>query len=248
MQSQDETYALDAVRARNQERALAFAFAPAARRRALFAVAAFDTELEKTAETVSEPMLGQIRLAWWREAVGEVYGDGVPRKHPLVLALASTISRWPDIRTFVENTLDAVEPFLEPGDDSDLDQALATRMALYTAVAGALGVLEGRSDAHGAPLALHALAKIAPDPNAAATAGGPEPIARRFARALAAHPPMAGELSRRIRAFRQVGSNNPPLASAPLSLVRLHKNEVQVVRHPFFQRLLIFKTVLSGSI
>ncbi|MEO1312153.1 MAG: squalene/phytoene synthase family protein [Pseudomonadota bacterium] len=114
MQSQDETYALDAVRARNQERALAFAFAPAARRRALFAVAAFDTELEKTAETVSEPMLGQIRLAWWREAVAEISEGDAPRRHPVVAELAAVAGRTTALRARLEGLIDARERELDP--------------------------------------------------------------------------------------------------------------------------------------
>src|ERR1041385_2992054 len=42
-------------------------FAPADRREALFALYAFNYEIARVREIVSEPMLGQIRLQWWRE-------------------------------------------------------------------------------------------------------------------------------------------------------------------------------------
>jgi phytoene synthase len=42
-------------------------FAPAPRRVLLFALYAFNAEVARIAETVREPMLGAIRLEWWRE-------------------------------------------------------------------------------------------------------------------------------------------------------------------------------------
>lgn len=71
------------------DRFLATLFAPAAAREALFALYAFNHEVAKVRETVSEPMLGQIRLQWWRETIEGLYA-GKPRKHPVVEALAAT--------------------------------------------------------------------------------------------------------------------------------------------------------------
>jgi phytoene synthase len=61
-------------------------------RRALFALYAFNLEIAKTREVVSEPMLGQIRLQWWRDAIEEIY-LGRPRDHVVVRALAAAIER-----------------------------------------------------------------------------------------------------------------------------------------------------------
>ena len=44
--------------------------------RCLFALYAFNHEVARVAETVREPMLGAIRLEWWRETVeGAREGD-----------------------------------------------------------------------------------------------------------------------------------------------------------------------------
>lgn len=68
------------------DRWLTALFATDDRRPGLFALYAFNTEIARTRETVSQPMIGQIRLQWWREA-WEGIRAGKPRQHPVVLAL-----------------------------------------------------------------------------------------------------------------------------------------------------------------
>ena len=67
------------LRAADYERFLAIQLASAAKRPALYALTALNTELARIAETVSEPLLGHIRLAWWREALEELLGPSEPR-------------------------------------------------------------------------------------------------------------------------------------------------------------------------
>ncbi|MCW5750280.1 MAG: squalene/phytoene synthase family protein [Alphaproteobacteria bacterium] len=69
------------------DRWLAALFAPESRRGHVHALIAFNLELARIADQVSQPLLGQMRLQWWREAL-EGIGEGRPRKHPVVLALA----------------------------------------------------------------------------------------------------------------------------------------------------------------
>ncbi len=68
------------------DRWLTTLFAPDASRPGLFALYAFNTEIARARESVSQPMIGQIRLQWWREA-WEGIAAGKPRQHPVVLAL-----------------------------------------------------------------------------------------------------------------------------------------------------------------
>lgn len=80
----------DEVRAHDRDRFLADLFAPEAKRRYLFALHAFNLEITRVRELVSDPMPGEIRLQWWRdvlagEARGEVAG------HPVAAALLETI-------------------------------------------------------------------------------------------------------------------------------------------------------------
>lgn len=75
------------VRERDRDRYLATLYAPAAVRPALFALHALDLELAEVARTTTEPMLGQIRLAWWREQL-QALDKGTPSPQPVLAAVA----------------------------------------------------------------------------------------------------------------------------------------------------------------
>src|SRR5829696_7494880 len=69
------------VRAHDRDRFQTALFAPAGRREALFALYAFNYEVARVRESVTQPMLGHIRLQWWREVVGAAYAGGPVREH-----------------------------------------------------------------------------------------------------------------------------------------------------------------------
>src|SRR5688572_17759476 len=69
------------------ERRLALAYVPAARRAALEALWDLDVTLGAVLATGSDPMISQIRLAWWREALEKLDHAGPPAE-PLLQALA----------------------------------------------------------------------------------------------------------------------------------------------------------------
>src|SRR5688572_31872194 len=85
------SYCAREVRRADYDRFLTVLFAPPAARERLFALYAFNHEIAKVRETVSEPMLGQIRLQWWREAIATIY-EGKPRPHAVVDALAAAVA------------------------------------------------------------------------------------------------------------------------------------------------------------
>lgn len=82
-----------AVRQYDRERYLTALFAPADRREDLLALYAFNLEVAKTREVVREPMLGRIRLQWWRDALDEIFIGKPPRRHETVEPLANAILR-----------------------------------------------------------------------------------------------------------------------------------------------------------
>ncbi len=102
------SYCAAEVRRADYDRFLTVLFAPAAAREHLFALYAFNHEVAKVRETVSEPMLGQIRLAWWREAIAGIY-EGKSQAHAVVEALAAAIAAMPPARAGFEALLDARE-------------------------------------------------------------------------------------------------------------------------------------------
>jgi 15-cis-phytoene synthase len=80
------------VRAHDRDRYLATLFAPAEHRPALFALYAFNTEIDRVRDAAREPMPGEIRLQWWREVLlGE--RDSEAAAHPVAAALRETIAR-----------------------------------------------------------------------------------------------------------------------------------------------------------
>ncbi len=80
------------ARSGDPDRALAALFAPREARADLFALYAFNVELARIAEQVSEPELGAIRLQWWREAL-ERAAKGEATGHPVTDALGATLAR-----------------------------------------------------------------------------------------------------------------------------------------------------------
>ena len=80
------------ARSGDSDRALAALFAPREARADLFALYAFNVELARIAEQVSEPELGAIRLQWWREAL-ERAAKGEATGHPVADALGTTLAQ-----------------------------------------------------------------------------------------------------------------------------------------------------------
>uniref|UniRef100_UPI0013DD3233 squalene/phytoene synthase family protein n=1 Tax=Sandarakinorhabdus rubra TaxID=2672568 RepID=UPI0013DD3233 len=74
------------LQARDRDRWLACLYAPAAARPGLIALFALDCELAQLVATTSEPLIGEIRLAWWRERLGELDAGTAPAQ-PLLQAL-----------------------------------------------------------------------------------------------------------------------------------------------------------------
>jgi len=80
------------VRAADPDRYFSTLLAPAALRPFLFALYALNAELARVAQTVREPMLGAIRLEWWRETV-EGAAKGSPRNHDVAKGLAALFAQ-----------------------------------------------------------------------------------------------------------------------------------------------------------
>src|SRR5690349_4119565 len=82
----------DTVRKYDPDRYLSALFAPADKRPLLFALYALNHELARVGEIVREPMMGEIRLQWWRETI-EGARENKPRAHDIARALSELFSR-----------------------------------------------------------------------------------------------------------------------------------------------------------
>lgn len=81
------------VRDADRDRYLATLLVPQDRQDGLFALYAFNQEIARVREIVSDPLPGEMRLQWWRDMVGgEARGDA--SAHPVAAALADAIARY----------------------------------------------------------------------------------------------------------------------------------------------------------
>jgi phytoene synthase len=78
------------VRETDKDRFLASLFAPADRRRDLFALYAFDAEVASVQGKVREPLAGDVRLQYWHDLI---HGAGEPGANPVASALLETVKR-----------------------------------------------------------------------------------------------------------------------------------------------------------
>jgi len=128
------------------DRVRAAQLASPAERDALMVLYAFHAELAKVPELVSEPMLGQIRYQWWRDAVDEIYAGKVPRKHEVVEPLAVLIRERGVPRFWIDKLIDGRERDLDPrpfqGVEAAQDYARATSGTLMQLAANVLGADE----------------------------------------------------------------------------------------------------------
>jgi NADH dehydrogenase [ubiquinone] 1 alpha subcomplex assembly factor 6 len=91
--SQNLSYAAQSVKANDPDRFLICMMMEADVRSDLLTLFAFNHEIAKTREVVSETMLGQIRLKWWQEAIKAYYDTGVALEHEILRDLCDVISR-----------------------------------------------------------------------------------------------------------------------------------------------------------
>ncbi|NJL07489.1 MAG: squalene/phytoene synthase family protein [Methylacidiphilales bacterium] len=89
MLSEAFAYCESLVREADKDRYLATLFAPASARPYLFALYAFNAEVARIREVVSDPLPGEVRLQWWRDALaGSARGEVAA--HPVAAALIET--------------------------------------------------------------------------------------------------------------------------------------------------------------
>jgi NADH dehydrogenase [ubiquinone] 1 alpha subcomplex assembly factor 6 len=102
------TYIADLVRKDDHDRFLTAIFAPQPARDGVLALYAFNVEVAKVRESVTENIIGQMKLQWWRDVVTAIYeGGNVPQGNPVVEGLAATIRTYNLSRDCFETLLDA---------------------------------------------------------------------------------------------------------------------------------------------
>jgi len=122
------------VRRHDPDRFLTALFAPADRRETLMTLYAFNHELARAREVVSQPMLALMRLAWWREVV-----EGAHRHHEIATPLRAALDRGDLNRAELLALIEEREVEAEPS-----ILTLAAWRAYLLGSAGGLMVAAGR--------------------------------------------------------------------------------------------------------
>ena len=179
------------VRAGDPDRFLAAMTAPAEGRERLMALYAFNLELARVPAAISEPMLGEIRLAWWREVVAAAFTGGAVRAHEVVVPLTDTIRAAGLPRGPLDAMIDARGFDILDAPHRDM----AACLAYLAATAGGL-----------MRLGAQALAGALPDP--ADKALGDLGLAHGIANLLAATPALIARGRRPVPFIERPGDRN----------------------------------------
>jgi phytoene synthase len=91
------------------DRFLCSIFSPDEKRKGLFAILAFNVEISKTREMVSDGLLGEIRLQWWRDTIELIYSNSksIHTDFSVVVELNSAIKKFNLSRTLFDQLIDA---------------------------------------------------------------------------------------------------------------------------------------------
>ena len=117
-------------------------------RATVVAVYALNDELARVAESVTNPLAGEIRLAWWRERIEAIAAGHPPPGQPVLQALAPAIASGALPPALLDALVEARHAELEPTPFAD-DAALARYL---DGTAGAVMGLAARALDPEAPL------------------------------------------------------------------------------------------------
>jgi phytoene synthase len=137
------SYCGEQVRRHDNDRFLCALFAPPAEREALWSIYAFNLELARIRESVSQPLLGHIRLRWWMDTLDAIY-DRRPPNHQVALALGETIQHFHVDRCHLDRVIGGRATDLEdsapPTMGALIEYAAATSGSLSIAALDVLAV------------------------------------------------------------------------------------------------------------
>lgn len=156
------------------ERALTFSYAPRPARTALVTLWALDETLGAILRSGRDPMVSQLRLTWWHEALCRL-DDMPPPAQPMLQAIAEALLPRGITGTSLAPMIDGWEALLDP--DPIDDAALATYAAargggLFAAAGKLLGAGDDPVEIAGQGWALVDLARHASDAALASRALG----------------------------------------------------------------------------
>jgi len=119
IRTSESGFAAEQVRLYDHDRYLTAIFAPAGVRGHALALFAFNIEIAKTREVVREPLIGRMRLQWWRDALDVLY-EGGTIAHEVARPLGDAIRSANLDRSLFDRLIDAREADLGDAPPADL--------------------------------------------------------------------------------------------------------------------------------
>lgn len=154
---------------RHAERRLILSCAPERRRAGLAALLALDDRLGAILRSAGQPLLGQMRLTWWAEALARL-DIAPPPAEPVLQALAADVLPYGVAGARLADMIDGWERVLIDDDLSDPTLGTFGRKrggVLFAAVARLLGATDPQAESAGEGWALADLANNLSRPDAA---------------------------------------------------------------------------------
>jgi phytoene synthase len=228
------------------DRYYAALFAPAAVRDDLMALAAFSGEVARIGRQVSEPAVGEIRIAWWRDALLAAE-HGAASGNPVLDVFAAVVKRHALSSERIEDFLNAHAEALysdAPADDGALNRRLraidGTPLALAAKILG-VAVDERANEVLDAAARAAGMARIGLElPYSLMHGRSPLPVTRSpnpFESPADWHPPiawLAAEAAEAMAVVRRHLAEKPQAfitALLPLALVGPYFRALQRPRH-----------------
>ncbi len=142
-EDRDLDFCLARLRSADRDRYLAILAGPRRLAAGLVALYAGNAEWAAVAPSVREPMLGHIRLAWWREAIAEIAAGKDPRPQAVLRVLVTTMRKAGLAATDFDRLIEARMRDLDPAPFADLAElesyataSLAPLLRLAFAICG----------------------------------------------------------------------------------------------------------------
>ncbi|GAA3267029.1 hypothetical protein GCM10020258_36790 [Sphingomonas yabuuchiae] len=133
-----------AIEAVMREQALAVGYAPASAREGFAALLDLDHQLASILQSTTEPMIGQMRLTWWYEALEKLDREPAPA-HPVLQRLADSVLpggvRGADLAPMIEGW----EALLDDGEALDDERIARHAEARGGVLFASVGRLLGQS-------------------------------------------------------------------------------------------------------
>jgi len=150
-----DTFDLDAlVRRVDPDRWLSSRFVADPQARAdVVTIYAYDHELARAPRVATNALMGEIRLAWWREVLDEVFEGRHVRHHPTAQALAGIVRRRALPRAPLEAMIDGRYRELDPNPMDAIDAEALARDTAGSAAEVAATILDPVADRDAAAVA-----------------------------------------------------------------------------------------------